>query len=247
MELSSTNIIAGLLIVFLAGLTHGLTGFGYALASVPLLIIYLPPKVAVPVVLIHSIIVNAIVLIEVWRWVDLRRIWMLMIAGAVGMPLGTWMLIVLDANLLKALMGVVVTLSGIAFLMGFRREVRNERLASVPLGLASGVLGGSTAMSGPPVVLFFANQGMDKRVFRANLVAYFLVFNLATLPAHQVGGLLQREVLIYTALLVPALLAGAVGGMALARRVPERPFRLITLLVVTVAGVVSIASGLRAL
>ena len=247
MELSSTNIIAGLCIVFLAGVTHGLTGFGYALASVPLLIIYLSPKVAVPVVLIHSVIINAIVLAEVWRFVELRRIWLLMAAGIVGMPLGTWMLIVLNANVLKALMGLVVTLSGAAFLLGFRREVRTERVASLPLGLSSGVLGGSTAMSGPPVVLFFANQGMDKRVFRANLVAYFLALNLATLPLHGVGGLLQRDVLVYTGLLVPALLAGAVGGMALARRVPERPFRLITLLVVTVAGVVSIASGLRAL
>jgi uncharacterized membrane protein YfcA len=244
---SILTLIAAFLVMVLAGLTQGLTGFGYALVSVPLLIIFLSPKVVVPVVVLHCVLCNALVLLEVWRWADLKRIWPLMLAATIGTPLGTYLLVVLDVNALKVLMGLVIALFGLAFLVGFRKEIRNERLACGPLGLVSGLLSGSTGMAGPPIVLFFANQGMDKQSFRANLVAYFLVLNLVTIPGHLLGGLVSETVVLYTLLLLPGLVLGTVAGIRLAGRVDEKRFRTVSLLVVTAAGLVSLASGLQLL
>lgn len=239
-----TISLVGIAVIFLAGMTQGLTGFGFALVAVPVLVIFLPPKIVVPVVLIQSALINIFIFFKVKEWVDLKRIIPLMIAGVIATPLGTYLLIVLDVKLLRILIGVVIVVSAIALLRGLRIQIKNERLAFGPVGFLSGILSGATQMSGPPVALFFANQGVEKQVFRANLVAYFMVLNVATIPSAAVGGLMTEQVLSYAALFLPSMIGGAIAGMALAHRVEESLFRKLALLMVTVAGVVSSVTGL---
>jgi hypothetical protein len=238
------TVVFGLLVVAAAGVISGLTGFGFALVTSPLLIIVLPPKVVVPVVALLSLLSHLVVLGETLRWIRLRRIWLLTLAAMIGAPFGTYLLIMLDAVALKALIGAVTTLSALAMLFGVRRPIANERAASLPVGLASGILGGSTGMSGPPVVIFFSNQGIDKQIFRANLNLYFILLACATLPSQMAAGLLTRPVLTYTGWFFPALFLGTLVGMRLARRVDEASFRRITLLVVIASGLSAIASAL---
>jgi len=237
-------IIIGCCVIFLAGFTSGLTGSGFALISVPLLILMISPKVVVPVILILSVIINIYILIEAWRWIDLKRIWPLMIAGAVGMPFGTHLLKVLDVEVLKVFIGVLIVLFALAFLKGYRKEIKNEKVAFAPVGLASGILNGATAMCGPPVILFFTNQGVPKQVFRANTVFYFFALNLVTLPYFAINGLITSDMIRYALYFLPALMVGAFLGIKMSHRVREDIFRRIILLLVTFAGILSIFTGL---
>lgn len=240
----SLTIIVGLAALLLAGLIQGLTGFGLALVSVSILINFLSPKLVVPTVVILSIFTNIIILFEARKWVDLRRIWPLMMAGIVGMPLGTYLLVVLDASILKVFIGAVIALFAIAFLMGFKKQISNEKLAFAPVGFISGLLQGSTSLSGPPVILFFVNQGVEKQVFRANLVAYFTVLSLATIPVFVLGGIITKEVINHVLWFLPAMIIGVIAGIKLAHKVDEKLFRNLALIIVTIAGLLSIASGL---
>jgi len=237
-------IIFELLIIFLAGVTKGLTSFGLALVSVPLLVILISPKIVVPLILIYDALINMIILFESRKWVDLKRIWPLMITGIIGIPFGTYPLMVLDIRIYKVFIGFIITLFATAFLMGFKRKIKNEKLSFTTIGFLSGLLSGSTAMSGPPIILFFTNQGIAKRPFRANIVAYFIVLDLATILTFTVSGLITKEVINYAILLIPALIIGTFSGIKLVHKVDEKLFRNITLLVVTIAGLFSIASGL---
>ena len=235
------------LVIFLAALNAGLTGIGYALISLPILIIFLPPKPVVSIILILSIILNLIVLIEARRSVDLRRIWTLIAAGVVGMPFGTHLLKVADVNLLKVLIGAVITGFALALMKGFSRKVKHEKLALLPVGLTSGFLNGATAICGPPVILFFTNQGMEKQAFRANVVAYFLILNMFTIPYFILNGLITPPIIQASLTLAPAMILGAVSGIIFSRRVREDIFRRIVLIIVALTGLFSIAAGLRLL
>jgi uncharacterized membrane protein YfcA len=236
--------LAGLAVIALASLTQGLTGFGFALVSTPLLLLFLPPRAVVPLVLIESVATNAAVLWSARKAVDLRLVWPLLLAGALGVPLGTHILLYLDAGALKSLIGAVIVVAGLAFLLGFHRPIRHQRLACAPIGFASGLLNGSTGMSGPPVVLFLANQEVAKETFRASLVAYFAALNLITIPGYVAGGLLTWEVLAQAALMLPGLALGVYAALRLAPRVDEVTFRRAVLLVVIAAGVLSLPGGL---
>jgi hypothetical protein len=239
-----TIIIIGLLVVFLAGMIQGLTGFGFALVSVPLLLIFLPPTMAIPMVIIHGTLITLILLFESRKWLELRRILPLIIAGVIGVPFGTYILTALGINVLKVFIGVVITLFALIFLAGFRREIRNEKLASGPIGFISGLLNSSTGMSGPPVILFFINQGLRKEVFRANIIAYFVALNLVTISSFLYTGLITSDVLHYAVLFLPAMILGAATGIRLIHRVDEKLFSRIALIIAAIAGLASILSGL---
>jgi uncharacterized membrane protein YfcA len=97
------------------------------------------------------------------------------------------------------------------------------------------------------VILFLANQGVQKVVFRASLITYFLFLNMATIPIFFAGGLISRAVLVYAGLFIPTLLVGALAGSKLLHRVPEHLFRVVTLTIVICAGSVAVLSGLGAI
>jgi uncharacterized membrane protein YfcA len=231
--------------VLLASLVAGLTGFGFAIIAVPILMILMPPKVVVPLVQLLSTMLQIVVLVEARRWVDLGRMWPLLLAGIAGVPLGTYLLLILDPQVLRILVGAVVVLSALAMLAGWRWSVRKEKLASVPVGLAGGALGGSTGIPGPPVILFFANQEMGKQTFRANLVLYFTCVGLVAVLSLIAGGLITEEVLVGWAGLLPAVALGTWLGVWLARRTDQSLFRQITLGVLILTGVAAMASGLN--
>lgn len=238
------QILVGLPAVFLAGMVQGLTAFGFALISVPILILVISPKIVVPLVIIYASLICMAILFQSRHLIDLRRIWFLIISGVAGIPLGTYLLATLDAGLLKILIGAVIVPFAIALFMGFQKAIKNEKLASIPVGFVSGLLQGSTSLSGPPIILFFVNQGMEKQNFRANLVTYFTVLNISAIVSFILGGIMTAEVFRYALWFSPAMIVGAATGIKLTHRVNDKLFRNIALLVVTIAGLLSIASGL---
>ncbi len=238
-----STIIIGSFALFFAGLIQGLTGFGFALISVPILSIILPPKVVVPAVLIYGTILNLIILINTRKWVKLKKIWPLLVFGILGMPLGTYMLLVFDVKVLKIFIGAVIIIFSAVLFKGFKREIKRERFFFAPIGFVSGLLNGSITMSGPPVVLFFTNQGLAKNAFRANLVAYFFALNLATISAFVIGDLITLQVIKLVVYLLPGLFLGVIAGIRLVNRVKDELFRKITLIIVMVAGVFLIITG----
>lgn len=241
---SLTIMVTGLMALLLAGVIYGLTGFGFALVAVPILIILLSPKIVVPLVMIHATFISLVILFEARKWVDLRRIWPLMVAGLAGIPAGTYLLIFLDDGILKMSIGAIIIPFAIASLLGFKKQIKNEKLAFAPVGFISGLLNASTSLAGPPVILFFVNQGIAKQTFRANLVAYYTVLSAATVSAFMIGGVITAEVIQYSLWLLPATILGALTGIKLAHKVKETLFRNLALIIVTIAGLLSIASGL---
>ncbi|CAG7652153.1 hypothetical protein PAESOLCIP111_06469 [Paenibacillus solanacearum] len=191
------TIILGILVIILAAFVQGLTSFGFALISVPLLTKILPLQQVVPIVVILSLISNISVLFKAWKHVDLRKIWILLISSLVAAPMGTLLLMYTDPSIIKIIIGFLILLSSIAILQGKSFSIRNERVAFVPVGVLSGLLNGSVGLSGPPVALFLSNQGVDKQTFRANITAYAFILNIITICTYFYSGLLNIEVALY--------------------------------------------------
>ena len=206
----------------------------------------MPAVTAVPVLSVTSIFLNLLVYLRARQSLDLGWIVPLLVSGIAGIPAGIWLLKTADESLLKAVIGSVVTLSALVFLQGARVRVKRERLAMLPVGLLSGVLNGCTTFSGPPVILFFANQNVDKHRFRAGLAAYFLILNIVAVPAFVAGGVLTAGALADTALLFPAVVAGSLLGIHLAGRVPQDTFRRLALLALAILGIISILTAMQA-
>lgn len=244
MDLSLPQLLMAGVVLFTAGLVRGLTGFGLALVAVPFLSIIISPKVVVPVVVLQTVATNVPLVYRARADVQPRRIWPLVAGAIAGLPLGSALLVWASPDTLRLLIGTVVSLFALALMAGLRYKVRRERLAFLPVGFASGVLNGSSSLSGPPVILFFANQGVPPRIFRANILAFFFVSNLVAVGVFTLRGLFTSEVLITAASLFLPLAIGTAVGDVLAHRVRASAFRAITLVVVLGAGLTAVANGL---
>lgn len=238
------NTALSLAILFTGAFIQGLTGFGYSLFSLPLLASLMPVSAAVPMLCVTGVFLNLIVFIRARKNLDIKRILPLLISGAAALPAGIWLLRTADESALKIGVGILVILSSIIYLSGFRITVKREKLAMIPVGFLSGLLNGATTFSGPPVILFFANQRVAKHQFRASLAAYFLLLNAIAVPAFIAGGLLTGETALNTLYLFPAVISGVLFGVRVADVVSEERFRFAALIALGVLGVFSVISGL---
>ena len=240
-----TQVLLGIIVIFLAGMIQGITSFGFSLLAVPLLGLFLPFKVVVPMLVIYSLFLNSVILVNVKKHINLKSISILIICGIIATPFGTYLLKVMDEEILQTSVGFIVAISGILFFFGYKVQVKREKLSYIPVGLLSGVLNGSVSLSGPPIILFLTNQGVEKQTFRANLTSYFWVLNLITIPTYFYSGLISSDVIKYTSYLFPGLLIGVLLGVRLGNKVDEKIFKKLTLILIIFMGILSIITGLR--
>jgi uncharacterized membrane protein YfcA len=213
---------------------------------VPILVLIIEPKVLIPAVLIHGLIMNGALAYEARKNIQIHKIAPILLGGLFGLPFGAYLLVFLSSDILKIMIGSVIVIFGLLLLSGRNFHLKREKMFSVPIGLISGLLNGSVSMSGPPVILFFANQGVMKDNFRANLVTYFFILNIMTLIFFAIIGLINTDVLVLAGLTLPVALIGIFIGTKVSKKVNERVFRRIALILVSLAGLGSLIGGLIA-
>ena len=240
-------LVLTLVLVAASATVQGTTGFGYNILVVPLLALFIAPKVVVPTIVLNSVLMNCAVLATAWRQVTIQRIWLLLLAGLLSTPVGVLLLGVINPEPVRILIGLVVVLSGAAMLGGVRRQISDERLASGLAGTSGGLMNGLVGMAGPPVILLFANQSMPPSEFRANIVTYFTAVTLMGVAAFWLDGALTQDVLSLTAATIPATALGVALGIRLHSRVALEVFYRLSLFLVILAGATTLIVGVATL
>lgn len=231
-------------VIFIAGCVQGMTSFGFSLLSLPILSMIIDIKVIVPMLVIFSLIMNSIILYKIRKHMKLKDIYLLIIVAALATPLGAKLLINVDKEVLQVFVGILVTLSAILLHYGYKINIKNEKLVHIPLGFMSGLLNGSVSLSGPPVILFLTNQGVDKQVFRATLTAFFWILNVITIVTFYFNNLITGEVVQMTSITVPALVAGVLLGVYFGNKVKDQIFKKITTIMIISMGMLSIITAI---
>ncbi len=229
--------------VFFAAVVRGTTGFGFALVLAPILLLLLEAKSVVVIDLLLGLLASIVVVVTSlrnirWRWITP------MLAGVVlGIPLGVLTIIAISPSALKVMIGVVVLVFAIPLALGFTRAFRREKPVAGLAGFASGFLAGSTSLGGPPLVLFMHNQDWDKEAIHPSLAACFVLMASGSIVGLLIAGLVSASSVLTAASLAPALLIGTVVGMVAFRRINERVFRMLSVVIILGAGVVAVLSG----
>ena len=245
-----TAALAVLFVGALAGgFVSGLAGFGTALLALGVWLYVVPPAVAVPLVLICSVVAQTSTLPSFWRSFDFKLVWPFLIGGLVGVPLGTLMVADADPQMFKRSVGVLLLIFPAALYFNSRpMEVSfGGRIADAGIGFAGGILGGLAGLSGPLPILWATVRGWGKDERRG----IFQTFNWTVLSASlclQAGsGFLTREVLWLALVVLPATLSGAWLGARAYRVLSDRNFRdvVLGLLFLSGIGLVWSSLGLR--
>lgn len=241
MDLISSNIF---LIVLFSSFIQSITGFGFAVVGTPLLLFFMEPKQVVSLMVFGALILNLMVIYKTRGKSDPKVIWPMFIASLLGIVPGVYILKVVDASNLKLCIGVLILLVSFFMASNYVMTIKREKLATVLVGIVSGFMGGSTSLSGPPVALFLINQQQDKEAFRANLVRYFCLGNIATLLVMYFMETMELGVLRQGLYAIPGVLLGVWVGEKAFAKVSPTLFKWITLGVIFFCGTISVSSEL---
>ena len=179
-------------------------------------------------------------LVEVRAHIPIERASILVLGSFVGIPLGVVVLQELDSDALQALVASTVIVT--ALLLYFRPVVEpgpGTRTAQLATGFVSGVVGGSTSMGGPPIVLYLLGREREIEAFRATLLAFFLPGSVLQIAILAGVGRITGDVLLLVAAALPAVGVGLLSGAWLRRHVEAERFRaiVVAVLVLTSAAV----------
>lgn len=225
MTVDGTTLVV-LAVIFLATLVRSTFGFGEALIAVPLLALFIPVEVAVPLAVLVSITVAIVVLAQDWHHVQFRSAWWLVLSTLFGSPLGLLLLTCATAHAVKAALAIVIIAFSTYCLVSRKPfALRDDRLAWL-FGFGAGVLGGAYGMNGPPLVVYAALRRWPPEQFRATLQGYFLPASLVSLLGYWLAGLWVPDVTRYFLLCLPPAVAAIVLGRVLHRRIQAGSFLL---------------------
>lgn len=244
LEIFSLSWVFVMLAVLFAAYVRGTAGFGFALILAPILLLIMDPRSVVVINLLLGVLGNIYVLLFSFRSVNLRRIVPIIAGSLFGIPVGIYIINLVDPATLKILIGAVIIFFIIPLILGFSRPFLREKQASLVTGFTSGILAGSTSLSGPPVVIFMHNQDWQKAEVHSGLAAYFLFVSSAALVGLALTGLINAQLLISTASLIPSIIIGTGLGIVTFRKINVSLFRRITMLIVLCTGILGILSGL---
>ena len=221
------------------GFVSGLAGFGTALMTLGIWLYVFPPAVAVPLVLICSVLAQTATLPAIWRSIDFRLVWPFLIGGIAGVPLGTLLIAHADPGVFKLSVGVLLLIFPVA--LHFNRTPFavsfGGRLADAAIGFAGGILGGLAGLSGPLPILWATLRGWGKDERRG----VFQIFNWAVLSAalclQASIGFIALEVVWLALLALPATIFGAWLGARVYHVLSDRNFGDVVLGLLFLSGV----------
>jgi uncharacterized membrane protein YfcA len=194
-------------IIFVATLVRSTFGFGESLVAVPLLALLMPLRIAVPLSVLISILVAAIVVVQDRRAIHVDSARWLIAFALGGIPFGLFILVAADPRWVKLVLGCIIVAYSTYALVTRRRALHLERDHRGWLffcGFLSGVLGGAYGLNGPPLVVYGNLRRWSAQHFRATLQAYFLVTSILGLAGYAWRGLVDGVVLHYFAVCLPA-------------------------------------------
>ena len=161
------DVMLVLCILLSAYFIRGITGFGSALISVPLLALSHPLQFTVPLVLALDFTASLILGGANIKQADWSEIRLLLPFGAIGACIGAFALLKLPANPVLLMLGIFTMYAGFRNIFGMPPAGRISRAWAAPAGLVGGAAGALFGTGSPPYIIYLTRRLLDKGAVRA--------------------------------------------------------------------------------
>lgn len=240
-------IIGGAIV---AGFVQGLSGFAFSLVSLSIWAWAVDPQVAAPMAVFGSLVGQVVALPLTWRGTELKRLAPFVIGGVIGVPLGIFLLGILEPAGFKLALGLFLVVYSPAMLfVPTSWALRwGGRWADGAIGWLGGIFGGIGGMAGGIPTLWCTLRGWDKDAQRGVMQTFNIAMHVATLTGYVLhGGIITGETLKLFAIIAPALAIPVLLGAMLFNRLNQLAFRRIVLALLFVSGLVLTGSSIGAM
>ena len=237
--LPNAALVALFAVFVFGGVVKGVTGVGLPLVLVPLTAQFVPIPVAVALITVPMVVTNITQAAEGGHTLAaIRRLLPILVCVVIGLLIGVHLLLSIDRRLLSLVLGIsFLALAALLLLMPHVRiGEATARWAGPIVGLTAGVLGGMSAMFGPPMIAYLVGRGTEPDSFVKQMAIFAFTASLTMLVAlGGSGSMTGRDMLVSAAAIIP-IQAGMPLGRWLRRRTQPNWFRIGVLVILALGG-----------
>ena len=232
--------LAALIAVFVfGGVVKGVTGVGLPLVLVPLATQFVPVPVAVALVSVSMVVTNIVQSLEGGHsGKAVRSLLPILFPLVIGAIIGTHLLISIDQRRLHLIVGVSFLLLAILLLLLPRVRISRQtaRWSGPFVGLGAGVLGGMSAIFGPPMIAYLVSSGVDPDTFVKDMAILACTAAVTMLAVLGGSGTMSGGDFLMSAIAVIPIQLGMPLGRWLRARIRPNWFRILVLVVLAASG-----------
>ncbi len=201
-------LIIAPVVILVAYIIFGMTGFGSTLIAVPLLAHLLPLHFVIPMVVIldcaGALSLGVKLRADAWKAEFMPMLPFLL----AGLFIGVYVLLKVPPQWLLAILGVFVLIFGGNFMMARKTLVWLPKWSVAPIGLFAGTTSSAFGVGGPIYVFYFTGRGATPEQIRATIPVVFCFTTVARIVIFAGAGLFNPQILIGAGLLLPVMAFG---------------------------------------
>jgi len=222
---------------FFAAFLKGTAGLGFATTCLGVMAAYLDMRLAIPLVIIPSLLANGMVMIDaggfgrVWK-----RFWLMYAAAVPGLCAGLWLLGSSTSALPRAVLGAAMILYAAWGLWGGNLHLRHTPFTAVGVGLSTGLVNGLTGSQIMPILPYLISLDITKDELVQAINTSFTIASVIMLLGLGRLGLLSADAMLVSAVgVIPVGLGIWLGGR-IRRLLPEPVFRQVVMVLLLLLG-----------
>ena len=226
------------LIILLGYFIKALVGFGGAMFSVPILVLFFDVTLVVPIASLVNMLSGIILLPSVKKKFDKKELLLVFIGAFFGTIVGVYLLKSVANDTLKIIFGVLVIL--FALRMIFEKYLSFKKLKSyfaTVFGAIGGLTGGMFSTHGPPIALYLGHQIKDKHILRGTLILVFLIISIWRNGLYLFTGMFNTEIYTISAFMIPIIIIASFFGSKVHLKISQEVYRKIVVGILLVSGI----------
>jgi uncharacterized protein len=219
--LAPLTLLGAALMTFGAAYIRGLTGFGMAIILVPLLGMIIRPDEAVVLAILLQLLIGPAGIRTIMAEAHRASAITILLCAVATTPIGILLLAHTPPDLARVVIAGIAVGAFLLVIASRKAVAQPGMLATLGVGISSGILTGFAAMPGPPVIPYYLREAFAPRTARASMMLVFFATAIAgTASAWLIGLATPRLIILSLLLFLPMYLGNALGGRAFGKVSP---------------------------
>ena len=226
--------------IILAGFIRGFVGFGASIIIVLVLTFILGPHKAVPIAALSGLPSMLQLLPTAIKHSEKQFVLPFGLAAFFAAPLGTWILVIVNPEVMKICISCFVLLIVYFLYRDVRFRKAEYPALLISIGATAGFIQGAVGMGGPPAVALALSRRADTEKQRANVIGAVTMLNLCSLIPLWYYNFFSTNVVITSVTCIPLYILATWLGTRFFSRFGQEYFRNGALLVLACIGTIAL-------
>ena len=165
---------------------------------------------------------------------DMRQLVKLIPSTIIGIVTGVFVGDQISDEYFQLLL-IIVIISGVLMTV-IKVEIKERKIFSIIVGFLGGFVTMIGNAAGPIMSIYFLSMGFNKNKFIGTAAWFFLFVNLFKVPFHIfIWNTIDLEIFLFDLSLFPLILIGAIIGVWIVKKIPEKPYKIFVIVSVVLS------------